>query len=833
MDLEELAAQRAAHRAARRARNEQNFDAQLRGIKNGSASQQIPSISVPPSIDAQVTSAPAPEPVVATPTNSSEARQLPLQEVKAPEVVPTTAGQNRQDHVAPSVLEDTMQQEREATDAEIVPEIEQLEIEPSETEEEGPLNIVPRTENEFFIALPFNAGCRDVYYQIVRSTKHEREDVFNIVSEHESIETLGSAETDTINNVRSMISTLELLCSHPDLHSDDYSTQRADSYITQAKFAENRSTKCIFIAELVQEMRLQSKHIAIIVRPGRMLEILEAVLIYHEFVRQEVSEYEFQYQGALIVSLIPSDQAKGSQLTFADLVIAFDNTFAHQPSLKTLRSSAGPALSPLVHLVVFQSVEHLQLLFPATLPLLERIGKMVGCLSLIQNDVGKIESNPKKTAEEVASFVAESDNGAEWPCQDLPIVRVAQGFVDDMRSSASPVATHRMVPAPSASATPGPISAKRQLEDDDMNVDSPKRQRLTPTPEEVDCSLADIPNSMSLDAYVPSQNSGNLFNGVRGPVNEPSMQGTEEQFQAENLKLRQQLLEREEFEADLLRLNRNLQAQLLDLKASISSMQPKYVEALNERAESTHKEKQAASASLISQKNLEARQQELSTLKEQKDSLTTQLAEARDIMSKSTIPDISKLASLEEQVKNLKAENEKLERQKQNASNDANYLRDRYQAASNAAAESAATTMDLQNEIASLKVAASGERIRIHEIQRDQDKAALSRMVKQLRAEKAELQRELEKKATELANATNGRRSTRGTSTPMSPRVMSPGGGPYASSASRGNLSRILQQQQARSRGNSPSVAERAVVNGQAVFGDLLPPPNRYDGVRR
>jgi len=831
MDIDDAASQRAAVRAERRAKNEKNFEETMRTYLAG-LSQTNPSAQPSTQPHMQISNSevtPAASAVLTATHTGLQTIQATSQSPGAPQPEPLPAASLMSDSVGLKA-DDNVQQQREATDSEIVPEIEQLELERSQAE--NTLDVVPHTINEFFVALPFNAGCREIYHQTLRTTKHERQALLHISGD--ATEALEENEVEVVERLEGMISTLELLCSHPDLASDDYSTQRADTYITQAKFAENRSTKCIFIAELVHKMRLQRRRVAIIVRPGRMLEILDAVLTYHHFKIQTGTPYEYRHEAGLTVYLLPSDSTPESlQVPCADLVIAFDNTFAHQQVFNGLRARSDSLLSPLVHLVVFQSVEHLQLLFPATLPPLDRLCKIAGCLSLIQDDVGKIDADPGNTANEITMFI---ENGTAWSCQDLPLVEDAQGFVDDLRSSASPVMTHRSLQASSVSATPVPIGAKRQLEDgDDMQVDSPKRQRLTPALEEIDAdaSVVNLPNSMILGAYTPMQNASNLSNGTRGPIGPDPTDGTEARFEAENFKLRQQLQEKEGFEADLLRLNKELQAQLVDLQASVKSIQPKYQEALNERAESNHKETLAIAAMQVMQKNLDTRQSEIASLKEQNVALTTQLGENREIMSKSQVPDIAKLASLEEQVRTLTAENQKLDKQKQSADNDTNYARDQYRAASNAAAESAARALELEAEINTLRAAASGEKAQIHEIQRDQDKQALTRMVKQLRLEKVELQRELEKKALELGALTNGRRSTRGTSTPMSPRVMSPGGG-IVNNARGGNLSRILQQQQARSRGNSPSVTDRAYVSGSAVFGDLLPPPNRFgDTVRR
>jgi len=100
-----------------------------------------------------------------------------------------------------------------------------------------------------------------------------------------------------------------------------------------------------------------------------------------------------------------------------------------------------------------------------------------------------------------------------------------------------------------------------------------------------------------------------------------------------------------------------------------------------------------------------------------------------------------------------------------------------------------------ENDI--LKRKASDNTVEIHRIQASNETKIYLARINELDAEKKELERELGKKNEELKTIMNGRRSTRGTSVPRSPRMntMSPN-------------TRINRVMGVSSRGNSPGPGE-------------------------
>jgi chromosome segregation ATPase len=208
----------------------------------------------------------------------------------------------------------------------------------------------------------------------------------------------------------------------------------------------------------------------------------------------------------------------------------------------------------------------------------------------------------------------------------------------------------------------------------------------------------------------------------------------------------------------------------------------------------------------------DSRVAELTKLKEEKATGDAELSAAREALSTSAIPEIAELNTLKGELNTAREENKRLEKRIASMQNDLEYMRTNYQQASSAAAEAANEINDLKSELATAQRKASENAVRIHEIQASEEiKQHLSR-IDELETEKAEMERELEKKSEELRTLMNGRRSTRGTSVPHSPRMgtMSPSTRPMA---------RVLSN--VGSRGNSPAPGDSTAFRGQFA-GDAL-----------
>jgi hypothetical protein len=325
------------------------------------------------------------------------------------------------------------------------------------------LRILPQGQEEYVVPLPMVSYAQDVYVNAMRTRKSQRyafltDEVF---------------DADLVREIDAMLEDLDQLCSHQDLIVEDLSTQRMDAIERQAKWAENISTKCIFLAEFLSLMQTEPKQIAILVRPGRMLEILEALFIWHGFVynRADRSGYTGNISGGpMKVSLIPT---QGEILGFdpPSIVIAFDSSYASVPFLEDLRVDARfpKKIVPLVQLIVTHSVEHLEKCFHRNLEPVERKIRLVSCLTQIGEGVGKLDHDylpPPKAARAVAEYVVNGTVEGTWPLLPMPEIedlkldidssQPCQPYQEEASRSAMPLGNTSMAQA-------SQFGVKRQL----------------------------------------------------------------------------------------------------------------------------------------------------------------------------------------------------------------------------------------------------------------------------------------------------------------------------------------------------------------------------------
>jgi chromosome segregation ATPase len=272
-------------------------------------------------------------------------------------------------------------------------------------------------------------------------------------------------------------------------------------------------------------------------------------------------------------------------------------------------------------------------------------------------------------------------------------------------------------------------------------------------------------------------------------------------------------------------MKNELESRINDYETSVAFIQPKYQEALNDRGHFEHEIRESLGRETMIKKKHDARVEELTKLKEAKEAADAELAAARTTLATSAIPEVAELEKMRQEAGEMNEKNDRLQKRVTNMQNDLDYMRTNYQNASSSASESASELLSARAEIEILRAKADENRARIHEIQRSNEISELVKRVKQFKAENGELERELEKRGEELKALMNGRRATRGTSVPRSPRMgqgtMSPGPRPIGRVMQMGMGSMAGAMAGAgnnRSRGNSPAPGEF----GNRGFGEAL-----------
>jgi hypothetical protein len=301
------------------------------------------------------------------------------------------------------------------------------------------MNLLPLGKNVFAVPLPMAAVVRDLYGQEITNHRMQRRSFLNDEDIDQSL----------VDKINMMVERLKMICDHQDLIVEDSASQEMDSD-TKARWAENISTKCIFLAELLESLRSVETHVALLVRPGKMMDIVEAVFKRHgySYNRPDCASNQTG-SGLLKISLLPTNvDLHNFGLEPASLVIAFDSTFVNGASVESLRADTLNAngLAPMIHLLITHSIEHVEMCVKKSMDPLERMAILVSSLSHTREDVGKLTAEclpPEAAAKAIADFVTGGATG-EWPLVQMPVIEgfeVRETFMEEPNERPSESAT--------------------------------------------------------------------------------------------------------------------------------------------------------------------------------------------------------------------------------------------------------------------------------------------------------------------------------------------------------------------------------------------------------
>ena len=163
---------------------------------------------------------------------------------------------------------------------------------------------------------------------------------------------------------------------------------------------------------------------------------------------------------------------------------------------------------------------------------------------------------------------------------------------------------------------------------------------------------------------------------------------------------------------------------------------------------------------------------EIASLKETMAKLETDLKQAREMLSGSTIPGIADFEKANAEIRRLQTENTGYERKLASTRKDFDFTRSAYQTASSSAAESAIEINNLQSELAELRSKASTNILELAERNKKDDRETMVHHISRLESTLADREEVLRRKEEELKELKRGRgMGTRGSSVlPGSPR---------------------------------------------------------------
>ncbi|KAI0014824.1 hypothetical protein F4780DRAFT_766717 [Xylariomycetidae sp. FL0641] len=639
------------------------------------------------------------------------------------------------------------------------------------------LRYVPCGANEYLVTLPFHPTARSPYNDILREGEMEM-----VIKEYNAAFLVSPHQTPqprTVAKVDEMFTRLFDICDYPPFLEtiESLPSKQVSGHLasTNSKFA--------FISELLDVLRElgAEKKILILARPGKLLDLLGHLIQAKGlkcFRAGQEARGPIDNKLGLSVAVSSTADDPESLPKDTDVVIAFDHTF-RQDQLPARDEGHCPMLLVLTNTA---SIQHLNMRIKDNLGPLERknilILALVKAMQRVEEPCSYIPDPDKApTPFTIAETFARQIHASEFHNDDFywePDV-VPENVFDDLYAVDS---------QPSA-------QKRAYIHDDDDEL--PSKRPKTSQPEIVTETL---PMSEALREFI-----GNDIHGASGQTVTIPLQKMENLVKAFG-QLEATLQENKEHEARHLDLIDNTRKEVESHEKSVNAIQTLYMEALKERGEfEAGYESQKEKAKRLDEA-LDTSASETSKLRKMISGLQEKLSEANELLTKSSNPDIRRMASIATDLEAEKTKAGRLEKRLDVAESDRKYAQNQYQETRDLVTELKDANRTYEKEIEELRRLADATVIEVNKIQSKNEVRELTRMLNEQKNMVRDRELELIRLKEEVKTLRNSRRETRGSSVPRSPRlsalgVMSPRNGTRGPSAMGG----------ASSRGTSPASA--------------------------
>ncbi|EPQ61912.1 Bgt-2015 [Blumeria graminis f. sp. tritici] len=276
----------------------------------------------------------------------------------------------------------------------------------------------PLNYREFDVPLPLVSHVRNVYTEKIEGSRN----LLELISKDKTV------SPEALTEIDHLIDYLRKLCDHLKPSLDDLSSNTLDLAVYQAKYAENVSTKFIFLSEFLSHIKSQDRHIIVLISEIELMEVIEVFLRAHNF------SYSRADRPALVsdcsgdcrikVTILLSSE-RSYQIKTADIIIAFDSSYSRIAHLAKLKSGADTSnLSvSVIHLVITHSIQHLERELQTLTK--DTAGK-IQLFKLIHTAADKVGIIPKNyqeppgAAKAVAQFYIQGEVQGSWPLGSLP-----------------------------------------------------------------------------------------------------------------------------------------------------------------------------------------------------------------------------------------------------------------------------------------------------------------------------------------------------------------------------------------------------------------------------
>ncbi|KAF2773983.1 hypothetical protein EJ03DRAFT_73542 [Teratosphaeria nubilosa] len=565
-------------------------------------------------------------------------------------------------------------------------------------------------------------------------------------------------DTKLVAAIEAIVQRLKNVAMHMDLQNDEAATQYDVAPASQVSWDLSCSGKFRFLQALLDELRDQTVHVAIVVRPGRIMGILATFLrsisVPHRRLPEvATSSIQSEAQGLMITLVSTEDEVGDTQPSPADMLIAFEPTVDDECLPIRALMQKGIRSPVRITLVPPCTIEHVeQSISPALAPL-TRLRTLISGVRQYQTHAGRLDIG-QVSAEVAAKRIAEylvADERGEWPIEDLePLENLDSQTESDIE--------------PPQSVDTGSNHNKRSIalsEPAGASPDPQKRQRLEGNDMDQTLELPTTINPQNLEVthisdFIAASTQSNAQLADEDSAEDRPLTHAEKRLQA---------------------MLKDAQSRLAEHVRALGELQYRYEEQRAELVTMTGKRNEQALMAQTATGRMTDSMNNGSKLKAERTELMRQLDEANAKLLDHSVPERREFEALRLRTEQVEKEKRLLEEKLRTAEENIEYFRTAYQDSSQSAQNLASQNTELDNEVAVLRNKATGEQAKLRQLGYDEQTRLLRSENKKLKATLKTFEAANKFKDEEIARLKEvgrGRIGTRGSSIPRTPRLGSP-----------------------------------------------------------
>ncbi|RFU81732.1 chromo domain [Trichoderma arundinaceum] len=605
------------------------------------------------------------------------------------------------------------------------------------------------------VTLPFQASLRQKYNDIIVEYKAP----FIEFNKCFSDEDYSEPDPSLVKRIDDLFNHLLNLCDYPEniIGTDLEKLPPAQ----QAKYCCDANPKFNFIFELLSGVEEHS-NILIVARSPDLLRLLchlaEALAMQFSCNAIGRSSLTSGSSSSKLVLALPNEVVDSREF---DVVIGYDHSFRHSSIAQGLSPDSGNNKQQLVLvLVTTHSIEHIDPQIPEDLPLIERKSVLVSAIVRAWHMVESPDRGYQEPHEIAALFIEYLAGDQDTPLWDpIPVPEtILDVYVHSQSRSQIPTVHQREQE-----------SGRKRKHNESDDFDS-KRPRVLSTGEMVAGVGTGVP---------PLSDEVRALLEYAAPKEDPSrpevlinVPHTVLQALAEKFSEYERRLEAADCEAEYQAVISGLEKRIKEYERTTHKVYESQRAALQDRSrfETEKRKMEAAMQSAADQSEREVEKAKKRIL--ELEATVVRLTEDPNASDPQDTP----LAKTEKLLQEAQAKVTVLEKRLENAHKDADYIRNLYQDAASTASGLKSENNQLISLNEDLSKKAAENSVRVHEIQERNTVKIYLEQAEELKVQIREREIELDRAREELRQLKNGRRETRQSSVPRSPRMgmMSP-----------------------------------------------------------